>query len=650
MTAIFGVWNGNGAPGAGQACADMQRALSVYGADRSAISEEGPVALGVTLARLTPEDAFDRQPLAGGGGRWHLVADLRLDNRPELADQLGITAADLATMADSHLALRAWEKWEEGAVARLIGDFALAVFDARERRLILARDFMGQRPLFYARSGARIAFATMAKGIHALGDIAPAPDLDRMRDYLALTNMVGPHSFFAGISRVEMGEMVTLHADGRTERRAWYDWSAERPVRFARDEDYVDAFRDLFDRAVADRMRGTGTICAHLSSGYDSTAVVASAARTLALSGGRLAAYTHVPLAGVVLDEPDGRIGNEWPVAHAVAELYPNVEHVAVDAADRMIGDDLERQFHYFEYPALNLCNILWGRAISRLAARDRHKVLLTGSVGNATISLAGLERLPELFRAGQWGEWFRELRSAPGYGLTPYQAARYTMAASFPRMMVDVAKRMAGRSVYRLSQFSALRPEVAESASYKAHLDAIGFDPTFQSRKRVRDVTALILRRLDLHGLENKGQLAAYGVDARDPTADRRLVDFVCNIPTHLFLHRGVQKRIYREAFGERLPPVLFTRRPKGQQAADWRPRLRAAMPRIREELDLSRGAEGVADLIDLPRLDATLAIGVPDGPSSTQIRDSHRLRLLRALSVAHFMRKADRRNRPES
>ncbi|OYX88794.1 MAG: hypothetical protein B7Y84_07665 [Azorhizobium sp. 32-67-21] len=591
MTAIFGVWNGNGAPGAGQACAAMQRALSIYGADRSAIAEDGPVALGVTLARLTPEDTFDRQPLAGGGGRWHLVADLRLDNRPELAGQLGIAAADLATMADAQVLLHAWERWEEATVDHIVGDFAFAVFDARERRLILARDFMGQRPLFYARSGARTAFATMAKGIHALGDIAPAPDLERVRDYLALTNMVGPNSFFAGISRVEMGEMVTLHADGRTERRAW-------------------------------------------------------AARTLAASGGRLTAYTHVPMAGVVLDEPEGRIGNEWPVAHAVAGLYPNVEHVAVDAADRMIGDDLERQFHYFEYPALNLCNIVWGRAISRLAARDRHKVLLTGAVGNATISLAGMERLPELFRAGQWGEWFRELRAAPGYGLTPYEAARFTLAASFPRMVVDMAKRMSGRSVYRLAQFSTLRPEVAESASYKAHLDAIGFDPTYQSQKRVRDVTAIILRRLDVHGLEQKGQLGAYGIDARDPTADRRLVDFVMNIPTHLFMHRGVKKRLYQEAFGERLPPVLFTRRPKGQQAADWRPRLRAAMPRIQEELDLARRAEGVAELIDLPRLDATLAVNVTDGPSSTQVRDSHRLRLLRALSVAHFMRKTDRRN----
>lgn len=646
MTAIFGVWNGNGAPGAGQACAAMQRALSIYGSDRSAIAEDGPVALGVTLARLTPEDTFDRQPLAGGGGRWHLVADLRLDNRPELAGQLGIAAADLATMADAQVLLHAWERWEEATVDHIVGDFAFAVFDARERRLILARDFMGQRPVFYARSGARTAFATMAKGIHALGDIAPAPDLERMRDYLALTNMVGPNSFFAGISRVEMGEMVTLHADGRTERRAWYDWNAERPVRFARDADYVDAFRDLFDRAVADRMRATGSIAAHLSSGYDSTAVVASAARTLAASGGRLTAYTHVPMAGAVLDEPEGRIGNEWPVAQAVAGLYPNVEHVSVDAADRMIGDDLERQFHYFEYPALNLCNIVWGRAISRLVSRDRHKVLLTGAVGNATISLAGMERLPELFRSGQWGEWIRELRAAPVSGLTPYEAARFTLAASFPRSMVVMAKRLSGRSVYELAQFSALRPDVAESASYKAHLDAIGFDPTYQSQKRVRDVTAIILRRLDVHGLEQKGQLGAYGIDSRDPTADRRLVDFVMNIPTHLFMHRGVRKRLYREAFGERLPPVLFTRRPKGQQAADWRPRLRAAMPRVQEELDLARRAEGVAELIDLPRIDATLAVTVTDGPSSTQVRDSHRLRLLRSLSVAHFMRKTDRRN----
>lgn len=646
MTAIFGVWNTTGEPGAGHACAAMQNALSIYGRDRAAIEEEGPMALGVTLARLTPEDRYDRQPLAGGGGRWLLVADIRLDNRPELAAALGIAPADLALMADSQLVLSAFERWEEGAIERLIGDFALAAFDNRERRLILARDFLGARPLFYARAGARLAFASMAKGIHALGDIAPAPDLDRLRDYLALAVMAGSHSFFAGIKRVCQGEVVTIHADGRETRRTHYDWDAHAPVRYATDADYVEAFRALFDRAVADRLRVTGDVCSHLSSGFDSSAVTVAAALQLGKAGRRITAYTHVPMAGAELHEEKTRIGNEWPFAHEIAQIHPNIDHVAVESADRRIGEDMDSAFYYAEYPALNLCNAVWVRDISRIAARGRHKVLLTGAVGNATISLEGSQRRVELLRSGQLLAWAREGLASRRHGVSTWDYTRSSINGALPPALGNALKRLTGRRTDMLSSYSALRPDIRDSEAFRAHLKQIGFDPTFRPPRSVRELSALILQRLDIMAFEQKAALGMHGIDTRDPTADRRLVDFVRNVPSHLFNKNGETRWIYRQAFADRFPPSMFAPRRKGYQAADWKARMANAFPALNEELDRARGVPGVDALVNYAQLEADVKAGLPDGPPTREQSETYRLRLLRALSVTHFIRRIDPSN----
>src|SRR5205085_1839103 len=104
---------------------------------------------------------------AAGGGRYSLVADVRLDNRAELAASLGLQRAD--ALADSAILAASLERWGEDAPRRLIGDFAFAWFDREDRRLLLARDALGQRPLFWHRQREFVAFASMPRGLHALG-------------------------------------------------------------------------------------------------------------------------------------------------------------------------------------------------------------------------------------------------------------------------------------------------------------------------------------------------------------------------------------------------------------------------------------------------------------------------------------------------
>jgi len=646
MTAICGLWRWDGQAGAAEDCERMRRTLAIYGRDRSGGWDGGDIALGIQLARLVPEDIHDRQPLTDDGRRFTMVADARIDNRPELAAELGVGDERLRTMADSDLMLVAWERWQSGCLDRLYGDFALAVWDTQTRTLQLARDPLGQRPLFYHLGDGFAAFATMAKGLHALAEVPVAPDLDTLRDYLALAPMRGPGSFFAGIRRVEPGGLVTLHADGRAESRDWYEWRLDRQLSLDSDEAYVTAFRALFDRAVSDRLRATGPIASHLSGGRDSSAVTATAAVMLAARGQRLTAYTHVPLAGVPLDEPPGRFGDEGPLAATVAALYPNIDHVLVDAADRQIGDSLDAHFHAAEYPALNLCNKVWTSEIDRLAGRARAKVMLTGGAGNMTISISGEERLTELFWSGDWPTWITESRAArrAGHGWLGTWLGR-PILPRVPPWLFKVLRAVRGQPIATIGDFSALRGAIIDSASFRKRLRDLAYDPTFRPRASVRSLIAAVLRRMDIQGLEQKGRLALAGVDHRDPTADRRLVEFVLAAPTEMFFRNGRARWLYQHAFADRVPDEIRNQRAKGQQLADWFERLRRAQPSI---IDISGwiGDSVQADsLTDTDGLTSLASAPLP-GASSSPERNRLRLRLLRGLSVGHFVRKLDKTN----
>src|SRR5215470_17758767 len=149
MTALAGLWRFDGRPDAAEGCARMLAVQELYGPHHGAQWSDTTIALGRRLMRLLPEDAFDRQPLVGGGGRYVLVADLRLDNREDLSEVLQIPTEKASRLSDAAFLLAAVERWGEQCVEKLIGDYAFALWDGTKRHIILARDPLGQRPLHF---------------------------------------------------------------------------------------------------------------------------------------------------------------------------------------------------------------------------------------------------------------------------------------------------------------------------------------------------------------------------------------------------------------------------------------------------------------------------------------------------------------------
>jgi asparagine synthase (glutamine-hydrolysing) len=611
----------------------MLAAQQAYGPHGEAHWSDGAIALGRCLHRTLPEDAFDRQPLHGAGGRLTLVADVRLDNRDELAAALRIDGA--ARLSDAAILLAALERWEEGALDRLAGDFAFALWDAERRALTLARDFAGQRPLHYHRGKAFFAFASMPKGLHALPEIAYVPDEQTVAEFVTMLPAAGSRSFFEGIERVAPGHFATVTADGIVTRRYW---QCSRQASHLRQGDYVEGLRHHLDQATRARLRSTGkAVGSHLSAGLDSSAVTAAAART----GADLVAFTSVPREGYTGRAPGNRLGDEGPLAAATAALYPGIEHVLVRGGDRSPLDDLDRNFYLFDQPSLNPCNMVWATGIAGAARERRLGVMLTGQMGNMSLSYSGLERLPELLASGRLLALGRELVNLTARGTMSWKsAAAATFGAYMPPGLWRWIAERRGQHL-DLEAYSAINSGRMRELDIPGLASERGLDLSYRPWKNGFNARVWMLGRVDM-GNHNKGLLAGWGLDHRDPTADRRLVEYCLSVPMDQFLRDGVPRSLAIRALRDWLPEAVLRERRKGYQAVDWHEALSKARGTVAEEIERLIPCPPAARTLDLDRL-RTLAGNWPDGGwDKPEVMHAYRLALLRGLSAGHFLRKA--------
>ncbi len=386
MTALAGFWSFAGDHRATQLCQQMLKAQQIYAPDPPVLKSAGPLAMGRSLYRLLPEDQYDRGPVEAEGGNL-LIADVRLDNRDELCESLGIGPGEGKILSDSALLMKALQRWEEAATERLHGDFAFAWWNGSSGKLVLARDFAGQRPLHYHRGEGFFVFASMPKGLLALPMISNAPDRGTITQALALMPENGSETFFEAVDKVAAGEVATVTRHGLAKRRHWNP--ARTELRLKDEREYAEGLREQMDRSVAARLRGSsGRVATHLSSGLDSASVTATAARLLGPAGGRVSAITSVPREGY--REPPARDWyiDEGPLAASVAALHSNIEHVLIRFAAVSPLEDIERSFFLYDRPLVNPCNHVWHRAILDDAKRRGHSILLTASLGNGSIKL----------------------------------------------------------------------------------------------------------------------------------------------------------------------------------------------------------------------------------------------------------------------
>nr|MDQ6948099.1 asparagine synthase-related protein [Actinomycetota bacterium] len=211
----------------------------------------------------------------------------RLDERDALASELGLPTT---ASTDERLVLAAYERWGTSCPAKLTGDFAGAIWDPQDRRVLLFRDRLGVKPLYYLCTDSFLAFATTAAVFPHLRRQAPEPDMDWAARLLAGASPSQTATGWTGVSKLAPGHLLDVRA-GRVRLERYHTWRDDPPWATRRDQRHVDEYRAVLEEAVRCRIPGAGLIGSESSGGLDSSTVTALLGHLLDDPGARLVAF-----------------------------------------------------------------------------------------------------------------------------------------------------------------------------------------------------------------------------------------------------------------------------------------------------------------------------------------------------------------------
>lgn len=581
MSAICGLMSLNGRS---VQLADLKRIDTAQArlGRRSGCWSEGGVGLAQRQSIFTPEDSFERQPLTGNGGTRIIIFDGRLDNRPDLLRELG-AAQNASETPDSAIVSKAIDKWGDKAPSRLIGDFAIAVWDATKLRLSLIRSPFGRRPLFYHQTEGTLSFATWPAALYTL------PWVRRGLSLRFAIEDRGDLSLYRDILQVPPAHVVEFDNQGIRTREYW---QLEPNGGAKLKADAIEAFTDLLDRVVEQHLRASSEVGIFLSGGLDSSSVAATAAPIMARRGRRLAAFCEVPRPGIPAPVPSDRYADETPLVRALAAMHPSIALSLVDAGDATIWTDLEVWFEAALMPPPIPLNRVYFNCIARRAAAANAKVMLTGNSGNATISWEGERPLPALLRQRRYRRAWMTARA--GRSGAAWACARIVKNGILPLLTPGCRRR--GRKMV-LPLRADIRDRVAANQP-EPHLDrlrAFALSPRFA-------------------GVIEAGFQIQYGLELRDPAGDRRILEFCTALPDEQFLDETGDRLLIRRAMAGRLPEAIRLNHQRGLQAADGLHYLQPSCGRIRAESEAIAANDFMQEYFDLNLL-TKLADGLDTG-----------------------------------
>jgi asparagine synthase (glutamine-hydrolysing) len=612
----------------------MKAAMAYYGPHGGDCKIEGQIGTGHLLLEINPEDAFENQPVQGVRGP--VVSAARLDNRAALLEAFQISSTEALRFSDGHLASLAFDRWGEELCSHLQGDWALAAWDARERRLLLARDACGNATLYYFEGNGFVAFASALKALLALPGVVKEPDRLRLAEVLVSWQHDAELTAYKGFRRLVWAHAMTVGPDGQT--RTWRHWSPEgrEMLAYRRDEEYEEAFLEHYTRAVQSCLRTRKPVAATLSGGRDSGSVVAMAAPILAAQGRGLTAYTSVPCLSA-----DGagqqRMGNEWEQAHATAAMAgDNVQHVPVDAAGYGVIQGIEYLLDVYDGPSHAASNHYWIQAVTEAAARNGAGGMLTGQVGNATVSWSGNGSALLALLEGHRDTALRLFRHAePNPWLTLKRQVLKPLLT--PGLRVFRRLRHPGKRPWQA--YSALNPHLASALNLDGRMRAAGHDPTF-TVSPLEDVRRRLLQPAFGIGPGIWAETGAmHSISLLDPTTNLFLIEFLLRVPDEQFRRGGQSAWLFRRAFRNRLPgPVLQGQR-KGLQAADVGHRILRELPAFRAGLDSLESVAEAREILDMQAMRRSLEDLVANVDPATTAQAG--MILLRGLGVGLFLRR---------
>lgn len=531
----------------------MAETIRHRGPDGAAFHAAPGAAVGLQRLVVTPEDRLEPALPTTPDGGW-IVLDGRVDDREALSARLPGTRVE--ALSDAALVLALFRAHGTACFPWLVGDFAFALHDPAARRLLLVRDAVGMRPLYWAASGDRVLFASEIKALFAAPGVKPSPNDRELAAYLLRdVEIAGDEgTFFAGVRRVPAAHYLELSAGGERRVKYW-DFSPTREAPRRTHAEYVAEARHHLEQAVRRRLRSAGPVAVSVSGGLDSSSIFCSAEALRAREPGR-----WPDLVGISYDSPPGSPGDEREFVEAIQAYYGS-EILWVPLLPGL-GETHRANVWHAEGPVVDELGAT-NAELSVTAARRGARVLMNGLWGDQV--LFDQSYLAGLAWRGRWATVRRHLRE---------YALWYTDISPrhFHRRLVrDVARMTLPRPVHTLAQRLRRRRRKGELPWYGERLQrhhgggrTTAFDAPFV-KTDARSLYGLLRNPIYQTTLEWEVKLAArYGLELAMPFLDRDLVAFFLRVPGEVRNRGGVPKGLLREAMAGVLPPAITRRRTK--------------------------------------------------------------------------------------
>ncbi len=580
MSVQFGKWNFAGEPLAPRHVSNIEPLLRGYGPDGTNSYSHLGVSILYGAFHLTSESRGETQPQATKSGAV-VTWDGRLDNRTELVallrEELSIEPTDAAIVRE------AFERWGTACFRKLVGDWALAIWNPADRSLLLVKDPVGTRPLYYSFDEREATWSTILDPLVLFAQKTPALD----EEYIA-----GCFSFFpavhltpyAGIHSVTPSCFVRIRAGNATVERYW-DFDPAKRIRYASDQEYEQHFRTVFAEAVRRRLRSDRPVLAELSGGMDSSSIVCMADSLIA--SGR----ADAPLLDTISYYDDSEPNwNERPFFRKVEEQRGRTGlHIDVGSQPSLGAE--------FETGPLRISPASEGqpsparKKLQAFLAAKGHRVLLSGLGGDevmggvptATSELADLTSRVEIRKlARQLKVWALDKRR-PWLHLFWETVRRF-----LPGALAGTAEHLRPAPWFHPDFVARHRSALA---GYESRIRLFGRLPSFQENLATLDA---LRRQLGADVLPSE---PAY--EKRYPYLDRDLLEFLFAVPREQLLRPGQRRSLMRRALAGVVPEEILNRK-------------RKAFVARRPLVGLADQFEGLLQMLD-PMIAASLGIVDP-------------------------------------
>ncbi|MCG9889783.1 MAG: lasso peptide isopeptide bond-forming cyclase [Thermosynechococcaceae cyanobacterium MS004] len=603
MSGILGLLYQDGRPVGEAQLSVMLEAIAHRGPDGQGLWCEGSVGLGHQMLWTTPESLQEKLPHWDAALQYAITADVRLDNRAELIDRLGLQQYSGDRLTDSDILLAAYRQWGAACPEHLLGDFAFALWDAPNQTLFCARDHFGVKPFYFYTQSQAFAFATEIKAILALEEVSPQLNETRIADCLAANVNDRRITIYQNIWRLPPAHALTLRLGEAPQEYQYWQLDPTREIHRASDADYAEEYREIFLSAVQCRMRSAYPVGAHLSGGLDSSSVACSA-RYLSLK------HQQAPIHTFSHTYPDVPASDESEFIHKVLAQGHFTHH---DIRGDVLGalTEWESLFGAVDEPLIGNAYFNW--IVNRSAQENGVRVLMSGFDGDTVVG-HGLNLLTESAQALQWQLLIQEATLF----VQRYERAGTTVSGlvrlhSFPtlkklgraRRWVSLAQAIDQLSPivqfsrkrlwyeFGLKELDGLRqlrqlrkkrrqrrsptpnPFPYFNPSFLARLNypqrQQEFEPNLPPPQSEREFQWRTLTSGTMVlPLEIVGPMSAvHGVETTHPFLDKRLVEYCLALPASQKLSQGWSRMILRRGMDGILPPDIQWRGSKGSATA---------------------------------------------------------------------------------